>query len=1018
MRLEKIKLTGFKSFVDPTTLHLPSNLVAVVGPNGCGKSNVIDAVRWVMGEGSARVLRGESMADVIFNGSGNRNPVAQAVVELFFDNSDSGIGGQYANVAEIAVKRAVSRDGVSNYFLNNTRCRRRDITELFLGTGLGPRSYSIIEQGMISRLIEAHPDDLRAFVEEAAGIAKYKERKRETETHIKNTRENLARLSDVRDEVAKRLNSLHRQAAAAEQYQALQSEEQRRRGELLALRWRSLEQKHAGQAELIAQAEAGVEATQVEHNRLNLSLEEQREQHYAVGERFKTIQESYYAAGTEVARVEQTLKYQHENHTRIQKELIQILQERTDLELKLQHNATQLAAAATILATQQDELTRLNLLQEQKDLSLDQAETSMRLWQEAWDEFQLVAAEPSQLAQQERLKLNHLEQQIQELNRRQDKLNAELKRLDIAELNLTIVDLESKQHYYNQQSTETKIRLDTIVADIQNLRQTQTEQVRKRDTAQATLQTILSCRATLESLSTTMQVDVTAAVERHNIAIAELEQQLHQFTVALDHNQQLLEKLEQDRSTEQDLLEHFNKNLQRTRNDLNISSTQLAQQTERHHHVTVELAEIIAQITQHQATISVVQEQLYTYLEAAEVRAVQRDEFTTQRNQLRQILDQAKTDAKTVGEQHRQMAATLETARLNRASLISANEQLQFQLTQHHQRATELTELLEQTASPLEDLTAELDALLDQHLRTEEELHRVKAQLEMAEGMVRTKERALTNLEHRARQQREILEKTRLAGQELLIQIRAIEEQFKDSGLNLLELLASMPDTATPAVWEAELARCSSQLQHLGPVNLAAIAELQEEQQRKTQLDAQHEDVSHALDTLEEAIRKIDRETKARFKETFDKINAELHNLFPRLFGGGQAYLELTENDLLNAGVTVMARPPGKRNSNIHLLSGGEKALTAVALVFAIFQLNPAPFCMLDEVDAPLDDTNVGRFCDLVRSLATQVQFIFITHNKVTMELANQLIGVTMHEPGVSRFVMVDVDEAVKLAAN
>jgi chromosome segregation protein len=893
----------------------------VVGPNGCGKSNVIDAVRWVMGEGSARLLRGESMADVIFNGTVNRKSVKQASVELVFDNSNTNLSGQYANCTEISIQRTVSRDATSNYYLNNARCRRRDITELFMGTGLGARSYSIIEQGMISRFIEAHPDDLRAFVEEAAGIAKYKERRKEAEVHIANTKENLSRLSDLREEVTKNLHHLQQQAAAAEQYQALQANKQRLESELLALRWRTLEQKRLEQTEVIYTVEAASAVIQTEQTNLDISLEQQRNQHEMINDQLGQLRSNYYTIGTDIARIEQTIKLQNETVIKLQMELNELIIEQTNLQSQLHINAEQCTITQNTLFTQQNELTQLNIQQESYNVILEQIETTIHLLQIQWEEFQLTANEPAQLAQLARLKLNHLEQQLQELEQRYIKLSQDVTYINLEELNTQVAILETGLH-----------DCELLAISSNSL-----EQLEK-------FKFLLAC----------MQM-----IKQHIVVI----------NSALKQNEYQVEKMEVERNTAQ-----------------------------------IKLA------------IETIREQLYAHLKTAETMAQQRDTMTLQRNQLNAELDQAKVNVKTITEKIRVLTSELEAIKIKYVSLINSDDNLRTQLMQFNKRENKIKELLLQTETPLEDLTLKLDTLSEQRLHVETELNNVKTQLDMITSALRVSEQARQHLEKKAKIHRESLEQARLIANESIVQTRILEEQLTQGGYHLPEILITLPTAANTVEWERELEHCNTQLQHIGLVNLAAIDELKQITERKTHLDNQYEDVNQALLQLDAAIEKIDQETKIRFQETFDNINAGLNNLFPRLFGGGQAYLELTKNDILNAGVTIMARPPGKRNSNIHLLSGGEKALTAVALVFAIFQLNPAPFCMLDEVDAPLDDANVKRFCDLVHSMSNQVQFIFITHNKVTMELANQLIGVTMNEPGVSRLVTVDINEAVKLS--
>jgi len=1170
MRLEKIKLAGFKSFVDPTTVLLPSNLVAVVGPNGCGKSNVIDAVRWVMGESSARMLRGESMADVIFNGSSARKPVGQAVIELVFDNSDGSVGGQYANYNQISVKRLVSRDGLSTYHLNGTRCRRRDITDLFLGTGLGPRSYSIIEQGTISRLIEARPEDLRAFLEEAAGISKYKERRRETETRIRNTRENLERLNDLRDEVAKHLQHLERQAATAQRYQTLRADERRHKGELLALRWRTLEQALTRHERGAAELEIAAEAALARQRHLEADLEAQRDRQHEVSDHFNEVQGRYYAVGAEITRLEQALQFQRESRDRGQQELAQMGRDRALVQSQLQQDEGRLATLDASLTQGEPELARLTAQEEARAEALEQAEAAMQSWQGEWEAFNHQAAEPAQLAQVERTRLNHLERQATDLERRRAKLTEELQRLDHLPLQEEIADLELTEQDQQGQVLTEREHLEQANHCIQALRGTQVEQGRVLDGLKGALQTAHGRRASLEALQqagrggadkalkqwlaaqaldqgerlvdrleaatpwqkavevvlgAALQAYCTASLEHHAEALTglvtgplqlfetgsgdataapdepppnalaaqvrapwpltsllggvqvaadlpealrqraelapneslitphgiwvgrdwlrvpgtalegsgvlkraaelkalgarinDLERSVEEAEGRLEGQRQALEESEGMRAGTQAELDRLNRELGRTRSDLSARRTRQEHLEQRHQAVTLDAAEIAGQILQDREIMAETRERLHAALEAIETLAQQRDDLVARRDRLRGVLEQTRAAAKGAQAQTHRLALEVEAARTGRAALASGSERLRDRLAQLAEREAVLNESLAQSEDPLQALQTELDLQLDRRLTAEEDLSGARERLEAVDRALREGEQARQRALAAVRQQQEALDQARLAGQDLVVRVRTLEEQLKESGHERAELLAALPEDADPQEWEAELERLAGRIQRLGPINLAAIDELREASERKHYLDAQHEDISRALDTLEEAIRKIDRETRSRFKETFDKVNDGLQTLFPRLFGGGNAYLELTGEDLLDTGVSVMARPPGKRNSSIHQLSGGEKALTAVALVFAIFQLNPAPFCMLDEVDAPLDDANVGRFCELVKSMAEQVQFIFITHNKVTMELANQLIGVTMHEPGVSRPVTVDVDEAVKLAA-
>lgn len=1166
MRLEKIKLAGFKSFVDPTVVQLPSNLVAVVGPNGCGKSNVIDAVRWVMGESSAKMLRGESMADVIFNGSSARKPVGTATIELMFDNSDGSAGGQYANYNQISVKRQISRDGQSSYFLNATRCRRRDITDLFLGTGLGPRSYSIIEQGTISRLIEARPEELRVFLEEAAGISKYKERRRETENRIRHTRDNLDRLNDLRDEVAKHLQRLERQAATAERYKKLRQQERRLKAELLALRWRTQNDERETREHRIGALETAVEAALAQQRRLEAGLEEKRALQHEVGDRFNEVQGRFYANGSEIARMEQSLQYARDAKRRREQELTRVDGDLGAAQAQLERDEARTQELGQTLAERKPELERLRAEQEVRSGALDEAEDAMHAWQFEWEDFNHRAAEPAQQAQVERTGINHLEQQSGNNERRLDKLAVELERLDNPELNRELSSLEAQEKELEHQVELQRERLQQASGGIRDLRTTQTEVERRLDGIKGELQTAIGRRSSLEALQQAavqgesgalrdwlaqqslngaerladhveadvgwqraaevvlgqnLQAICTGSLESHSEALgtlaegplqlfetlsseapephpdslrmrvrapwslhnllhgvrvvdtldaalarrgglppgeslvtpdgvwvghdwlripgdgqagsgvleraAELKtlenalQSLQSGAEALEQQlqaaKQALEQAESERDSAQRELDQANRELGRLRSDLSSRRTRQEHLLQRREAVSEEREEVQEQLLLDRENMAEARQRLHAALEAMESLAQQRDDLVGRRDYLRSTLEQVRSAARSVGEQVHKLDLEVESARTANASLADGVARLRLQLAQLHERRDALVDTVASAAPELMELESSLESQLAVRIEVERELTEARERAEAVEMALREGEQARLQAEREVQAQRTALDQVRLLRQEVVVRCRTLEEQLKESGFSAGGLLAELPPEASEDDWSSEAEKIASRIQRLGPINLAAIDEFQEESQRKHYLDAQHDDISRSLETLEDAIRKIDRETRTRFKETFDKVNSRLQALFPRLFGGGHAYLELTGEDLLDTGVTVMARPPGKRNSSIHLLSGGEKALTAVAMVFAIFQLNPAPFCMLDEVDAPLDDANVGRFCELVTSMADQVQFIFITHNKITMELANQLTGVTMHEPGVSRLVSVDVDEAVQLAA-
>ena len=1169
MRLSKIKLAGFKSFVDPTTIHVPSNLVGVIGPNGCGKSNIIDAVRWVMGESSAKHLRGESMADVIFNGSNTRKPVGTASIELAFDNTDGTIGGQYAGYNEISIRRQVSRDGTSSYFLNNTRCRRRDITDIFLGTGLGPRSYSIIEQGTISRLIEAKPDDLRAFLEEAAGISKYKERRRETENRIKHTRENLDRLQDLLEEIDKQLEKLKRQSRAAERYKELKAEERQVKAELLALRFSSMHEETSVRENDLQQRELDMQAEIAEQRRIEAELEKLRDSLTSANESFNTVQGQYYKLGADVARIEQAIQHNKESRQQQQEELSRAEQTLAEVEEHIRVDTTRLEELARDIETNGPELTATTERAGQSAADLKDAEQSMHAWQEEWNEFNQRAAERAQAAQVERTRLDHLDRHMQQLDDRLQRMDDEQQTLDSK---TTAGELEQAAHESEAQETVVagiRINLENAVRSItdgragleqqqqelsalqsvhhdtrgrltslQTLQQAalgqHSEQVTGWLTAQGmqgaprlaqevqvepgwehavetalgfyleavcvdgldnvedmlgsleqgsialfdtragvaatassdkgvllgskitssgsadslldgvyavdTLSQALTMRAGLaahESIVTregiwvgnnwlrvARDTDEKAGVLEREREISELSEQLAAQTDNVEALQQSVaaarESLVSAESERDRLQNEYNQAL-RIASDLRASlatiQTRLEQQQARRDHVLME-SEVLRTEKQGEAeAMASSQNLLQEALDAVETLSQEREERTRQQQHLGGVLNETRERARSDQQAVHELALRAESMRTAKETTNQALMRMREQCQQLISRKDQLTGVLDQGDTPIIELETELEALLSRRHGSETELHSARKQVEDIEHGTRELDQERIRKERSVNNQREQIEQDRMAWQEIKVRSDTLMEQINESGFEYQPLLEQIEEGASVDVWAEQADKLESRIQRLGPINLAAIEEYEEESKRKEYLDAQHTDLIEALTTLENAIGKIDKETRSRFKETFEKVNEGMQENFPVLFGGGQAYLELTGEDLLDTGVTVMARPPGKRNSTIHLLSGGEKALTAIALVFAIFRLNPSPFCMLDEVDAPLDDANVGRYCDMVRKMSEHVQFIFISHNKITMEMANQLTGVTMHEPGVSRLVAVDIDEAVRLVA-
>jgi len=1167
MRLEKIKLAGFKSFVDTTTVPLPGNLVGVVGPNGCGKSNVIDAVRWVMGESSAKMLRGDSMADVIFNGSVSRKPVGTANIELVFDNTDGAAGGEYANYNHISVKRVISRDGQSSYFMNGVRCRRRDITSLFLGTGLGPRSYSIIEQGMISRLIEARPEDLRAFLEEAAGISKYKDRRKETQNRIDHTRDNLSRLNDLRDEISKQLEHLKRQAATAERYKEYRVQERRLQAELLALRWQTLANELSLRDQSISELETALEAAIAKQRRLEARIEQEREKHAEANDDFNRVQGRFYAAGSEVARVEQAIQFARETRAQLEQDLAQTEHAWQESNSHLQHDETRLAEVIAALKEKEPELQQLEQIEKEATERLHEAEVAMHGWQLEWESFNQKAAEPAQIAQVERTRINHLEQQESNLDRRIDKLEEELSRLSHPQLTEEIVELDHKQQLQQEILSQQESQLLRITERIEQLRGEISQHTQALDAGRnrvqiasgrlaslealqeaalglqgdnivewldtqgvaagdrlaqlikvekgwekavetvlgshlqsigvATLDTLARELASLSSgmlvLHETRVIDnpylppanalidkvqspwplnaILAGIstadnleealtkraalsagesiitkdgiwigtdwlrinkdegdspgvlgrEQEIRALTEevdrLEQENEQLAMALESCRQQLRESESSRDEHQARFNETNRTLTEIRTALSGKRARDEHLRSRSEHVIAEQVELREQIVQGKEALVAAREKLHAALEQMETLGDRREKLVQQRDSLGNRLKELRQVALQQRAKTQELALLVQSMRTSRESLQHNLQRMQGQIKHLRQRREELQRGLQERQAPLQEQSAILEELLSRRLLVEEELSVARRNLEQIDSGLRELEQNRSGAEQRVQERRNIRDQAKMERQEIKVRCGTLDEQLNESGHKRDQLFRELPADADIDQWQEKVSQMDGRIRRLGAINLAAIEEFEEQSERKVYLDSQHADISESLETLENAIRKIDRETRTRFKETFDKVNNGLQDKFPRLFGGGHAYLQLTGEDLLDTGVTVMARPPGKKNASIQLLSGGEKALTAVALVFAIFELNPAPFCLLDEVDAPLDDANVGRFCEMVKSMSDRVQFIFITHNKITMEIATHLMGVTMHEPGVSRLVSVDVEEAAQMAA-
>ena len=822
MRLNAIKLSGFKSFVDPTTVSFPSSMSCIVGPNGCGKSNVIDAVRWVLGESSAKNLRSDSMTDVVFNGSTSRKPVSKASVELFFDNKDGRIGGEFSSYSEISVRRSLELDGQSNYYLNGTSCRKKDITDVFLGTGLGPRSYAIIEQGMISQLVSAKPDEMRGYIEEVAGISRYLERKKETESRIKRTKENLSRLDDLRDEIQRLLYKLQRQAKAAEKYHELRKDEKEAQLLLLGAKWRDVSNVLESKEKAVKVQELKVEEINSQKNTSDSEILKLRARQIELQTSLDKVQQEFYSYGADISRTEQELSAKKERVSEI------------------------------------NETISVNLAQ--------------------------IDARKGEIKNLGKNKSSALE----ELKNIQKELNS-LKESDDSDSN--IVEAKKLEGSWLVFITETRSLLSKLK------------------------ETLLSLSSKLEN-----------------------NQPIDDDKSLMDSLEAKLDKLQKEPDKLTKLTQDF------------LTSTSKEAKQER-----INLIEKTDKFAELQALV-----------------------------------------------------ASLGSEEAHAETKLSDLEKDNFSL------GTESKELL----GPINKIEKRLDELLKGRLEVEEKLLKSRKSIEECNSSIHSFEKEKIEKEQAAITLRELLENLRLERQASKIEQNNIEKQVSDLDGNLSKIKERLDKNKSAENYASELEEIEVKITRLGAINLVAMEEFEQETERKALLDEQHKELTEALETLEKAITKIDKETRTTFKDTFDKLNQSLSTSFPKLFGGGHAELVMLGDDLLNCGIGISARPPGKKNASVSQLSGGEKALTAIATVFAFFELNPAPFCLLDEVDAPLDDLNTMRFIDLVNDMSQRVQFVYITHNKISMEKSKHLMGVTMQEPGVSRMVAVDVDQAVEMAAS
>ncbi|AWL12217.1 Chromosome partition protein Smc [Saliniradius amylolyticus] len=1153
MRLKRIKLAGFKSFVDPTAIPFPDDMTAIVGPNGCGKSNVIDAVRWVLGESSAKNLRGDAMTDVIFNGSSARKPVSQCSVELVFDNSSGRIQGEYASYNELSVKRVVTRDAQSNYYLNSSKCRRRDVTDLFLGTGLGPRSYAIIEQGMISRLIESKPQELRVFIEEAAGISKYKERRRETENRIRHTRENLERLEDVLTELDQQLQKLQRQAAAAKRYKALKADERKYKTELAALRWLKYNKLMDELDQRMARQDTDIEQFIAQQRGDERGIIEHQQRQDDLKQRLDTLQNQMFKLGNEITRIEQTQLHSRQRKQQIEQELSRLAGELEQHQSALGEQQEQLEQCQWQLEEVGPEAELLNEQTEDVAERLASLEQQMAEKNAGWRAQEQAFYQQQQQLSGKQQQIQSQQTLISRARQRAEELQQQLGELDGGELEQQLTRLQAQhreaeqQHQKGQEEVnqalehaeQAKAKLQQAHQQWQDCRE-QRQQSKARLTSLKTLQEsaaeqgdaindwlesqdepvkqawqMISAepgweKALETALSQWLATPVITQGQSPDIAgsrwlfaegftrnkpggtlaakvlseqvpgwltqihCAESGEQAKQLLSELpagqsvitaqglwqgpdwqvqgvaEQNAGMLDRASEIRQLQGELANlearetQLDEQVQHAQHSLEQAEEALAEK--RHDHRQQELqAASLKQQTEHvqqqyqslQDTHTRLEQQYQRQLDEIEQDQEQVSQLAEQVEELSLQLEEQQSTQQSVENEREQLQSQLIQLREQHNSLRSQahdkamqRQQLQNQyqnaeqgihrhkeqLTQVQERQQALREELMELEMPIGEQGEELQLLLEQQGELEQQKGQLNESLAEVEQWLTDAQKDQQGVQDKIAQMKEQRQSLQLEYEGHRVRANSVLEQLQEMDQALKPVLENLDPEAEEDVWQQALDKTTAAVSRLGAVNLAAVEEYESQAERKAHLDTQQQDLNEALETLESAIRKIDRETRARFKETFEQVNEDLKMLFPKVFGGGAAYLDLTDDDLLETGVTIMARPPGKKNSTIHLLSGGEKALTALSLVFAIFRLNPAPFCLLDEVDAPLDDANVGRFCKLVSEMSKSVQFIYITHNKIAMEMATHLTGVTMAEPGVSRMVSVDVDEAVALA--
>ncbi|MBF8179424.1 chromosome segregation protein SMC [Herminiimonas contaminans] len=1170
MRLTSIKLSGFKSFVDPTNFQVPGQLVGVVGPNGCGKSNIIDAVRWVLGESKASELRGESMQDVIFNGTTNRKPAGRSSVELVFDNGDGKAAGQWSQYAEIAVKRTLTRDGTSTYYINNQAVRRRDIQDIFLGTGLGPRAYAIIGQGMISRIIEARPEELRIFLEEAAGVSKYKERRRETENRLQDTRENLLRVEDILRELNTNLEKLQGQAAVAQKFHELQADQDEKQKLLWLLRKNEAKNEQEKFFRDIEKAQTDLEEQTAKLRHVETELEHMRQAHYSAGDRMHQAQGHLYQTNSEIGSLEAQIKFVIESRTRLQSQLNSLTAQRdqwqrqgtqfqddlVEAEMHLEEQAMRVEQAQETAQRENDRLPALE--QAWREAQLKTTESRGKIMQ-AQQQIELESAHQRNASnilsglsvrrerlQQEKQGLNlpdttHLANLKMQLEEKQATLEEATEQLEVAQEQLPKLE-EERRAAQEQVNTETanNAQLEARLAALKQLQENVQTQgkvqpwLQKHELGElprlwqklqidqgweTALESVLRERTSALEMSNldwakaffsdappaklalfTPNATASEAVETpaglkpflnllqlndpglralmqdwlHNVYIADdtaaafvdrnklpvgayfVTRQGHVISktsvrfYASDSEQDgmLARQQEIENITKQLRAQHMLADEAKSRSIRSESAVTQATQrlqeirqrvntlTQSVHGLQIDvmkLSEVQERFNQRSTQIATDLEEIAMQeAEQQQVKAESEAKFEqldAELGELQETHEEGQTDYLSKEQQlndARQRARDLERAAQETAfaekSQRNKIEELKRSIATALEQAAQLFANMQQGSLELESLDdqaaqAGLQTLLDTRSEQERALADARHELDQLTQQLRGHDEARMQAERSLQPQRDRITELQLKEQAARLNQEQYAQQLLEAEADEAALAEKLNSDMRPSYLQGEVTRLTNAIAALGAVNLAALDELATASERKNFLDAQNADLTEAITTLEDAIAKIDKETRELLQDTFDKVNHHFGELFPILFGGGQAKLTMTGDEILDSGVQVMAQPPGKKNATIHLLSGGEKALTATALVFSMFQLNPAPFCLLDEVDAPLDDANTERFCNMVKRMSAHTQFLFISHNKIAMEMAQQLIGVTMQEQGVSRIVAVDMESAADFAS-